>query len=382
MNTSEKEKTYTQTPKLNNKNQLSTGNLFLDKLISGVSLGTIILLIEDDPSSIYESLLKYFIAEGIIKKQKIFYYYNNENSNQNIIEALPYKSTQVESIINAKRVNETKSNEMRIAWRYENIKYSTMLEDIVKSSEYVFDLSRQLQETYLIDKNKSLIKKNFIGEKVIMNDDNNNVNDNEKNQNKNENDYQQNPIDYLRELTQGIIKDYQSFTEDIEEDEIRICRFVAPNLFLNDSNANKDFHTEEFITKFKVQLNCLKNVIRSTNGILFVTLNKDFVSNEIYKLLFYFSDYVFTLKSFTMDPQKMEDYDGLFYINKLPRVCNMKTIELETDTYGVIVEKRKLVIEKIDIGLEIDRNTKVKEKDLPASQAMCGQEKYKKDFEF
>lgn len=356
-------------PKIRNKNLLSSGNLFLDKLISGISLGTMVLLVEDDPSSIYESFLKYFIAEGIINKQKIFYYYHNENSNQNIMDALPYKSTQVESIINAKRVNEnkSKSNEMRIAWRYENIKYSTMLEDIVKSSDYIFDLSRQLQDTYLTDKNKSLIKKNLIENKMK-------INDKEKEQ--------FSPINYLEDLTQGIIKDYQNYTEDCEEDEVRICRFIAPNLFMDDSNANKDFNSEEFIVKLKAQLLALKNVVRSVNGILYITLNKEFLNSEIYKLMFYFSDYVFSLKSFTLDPQKMEDYDALFYINKLPRVCNMKTIELETDTYGVIVEKRKLVIEKIDIGLEIDRNTKVKEKDLPASQAMCGQEKYTKNFEF
>ena len=45
----------------------------------------------------------------------------------------------------------------------------------------------------------------------------------------------------------------------------------------------------------------------------------------------------------------------------------MKSTDLETDTYGLIVEKRKIIIEKIDIGLEIVRNTKVKEKDLPTS---------------
>ena len=60
----------------------------------------------------------------------------------------------------------------------------------------------------------------------------------------------------------------------------------------------------------------------------------------------------------------------------------MKSTDLETDTYGLIVEKRKIIIEKIDIGLEIDRNTKVKEKDLPTSQAICGQEKYSKNYEF
>lgn len=362
MNSSNKEASNEpKTSKTKNKNYISSGNLFLDKLTGGLSLGSLAIIVEDSPSSIYESFLKYFIAEGVVNSQKCFFYYNNQTSYENIINNLPYKSTQVESILNAKRVNDSKSTEMKIAWRYENIKYSNILDEIIKSTDYIFDLSRHLQETYLIDKNKDILTKTLI----------------ENNQ------LECSGVEYLHALTQNIIKDYQIVTNDIQEDEIRIARFVVSNLFSDDCYAYSKDVTNEYINKIKLQLSVLKNVVRSINGVLVMTLNKDFLNEEIFKLIFYFSDYVFSLKSFIVDPQKLEDYDGLFYINKLPRICNMKTSsELETDTYGIIVEKRKIIIEKIDIGAEIDRNTKVKEKDLPASQAICGQEKYSKNYEF
>jgi hypothetical protein len=324
------------------KDFLSSGNLFLDKIVGGLSLGTIVLLVEDTPSTMYESFIKYFIADGIINQQKCFFY---NASNSTIHKNLPYKSTQVESILNAKRVNDTK--EMKIAWRYENIQYSNLLDEILKSTDYIFDLSRELQDIYLNDKNKGMLI-----DKQIQSEGNN----------------------ILEEINMNIIKDYQDYASGLSEDEVKHCRIVIPNLFQND--------TIDDMSKLKVNLNVLKNLARSINGIVYITLNKEFMKTKVYNTIEYFSDYAFELKSFIIDPQRLEDYDGLFYVRKLPRICTLKLRDLETDTYGLIVEKRKVVIEKIDIGVEVDRNTKVKEKDIPASQAICGQEKYSKNYEF
>jgi hypothetical protein len=340
---------------LKNKNHLSSGNLFLDKIIGGISLGTIVLLNEDDPSNMYEHLIKYFIAEGIINENKIFLYYSDEKTATDIIQNLPYKSVQVDSILNAKRVMDSKTSDIKIAWRYENIQYSNLLEDIAKSSEYIFDLSRQLQDIYLIDKNKDIIKQTQITPSFP---------------------------DNLNEINTNIIKDYQNFTSTLGEDEIKFCRIVIPNLFSNDYNVSKKNIDKKILNELKIKLTIIKNLARSINGIVYLTVNKNFLNKDVYNLLNYFSDYVFSLKSFTLDPEKLQDYDGLLYINKLPRLTTLKTTLMETDTYGVIMEKRKMIIEKIDIGVEVDRNTKVKEKDITASQAICGQEKYSKNYEF
>jgi hypothetical protein len=340
-----------------NKNFLSSGNLFLDKIIGGFNLGSIVLLVEDSPTEIYQNFLKYFIAEGVVNEQKIFFYYSDEKIQNEILKNLPYKSTQVEAILNAKKVNESKSSkstEMKIAWRYENIQYSNVLEDLTKSSSYIFDLSRQLQDTYLIDKNKNLIHEAKIegeGDMILT----------------------------LDNFTKNFVRDYQNFASGLAEDEVKYARIIFPNLF---TNFSSDDDKENLIKNLKLRLLALRNIARSVNGVIYLTVNKEFMDKNIFNLLIYFSDYVFSLKSFLLDAQKLQDYDALFYINKLPRICSFKTVEMETDTYGILTEKRKMVIEKIDIGVEIDRNTKVKESDITASQAMCGQEKYSKNYEF
>jgi len=335
-----------------NKNYQSTGNLFMDHLIGGISIGTIVLMIEDTPTKIHESFLKYFMAEGIVKEQKVYLYSSNSNTRQNLTN-LPYKSTQVDTILNSKRANETKQGEIKIAWRYENINYSNAIEDIVKSTDYIFDLSRTLQDNYTSINNYTLT--------ILEAKDG---------------------IDFLKQIIDNISNDYTKYTSNLKEEEIKYSRFIIPNLFENVSFKDNS----KTILDLKVYLNVLKNLARSINGIIYITVSKEYLMKNIFNLIYYYSDYVFSLQSFLMNNQKLEEYDALFTIKKLPKICILKShVDLDTDTYGVIVEKKKIVIEKVDIGPEIDRNTKVKEKDvkdMPTSQAICGQEKYSKNFEF
>ena len=339
---------------LYNKNYISTGNLFFDKVLSGLSIGTIVLLIEDSPTKLYEYVIKYMISEGLVNNQKVFYLHSNPKS-LDLLSSLPYKSSAVDSILNSKKGSDNKSGEMKIAWRYENIKYANVLEELAKNSSYIFDLSRQLQDEYIND--HSLIKVQ------IDSSDNLDI--------------------VFKQINENIIKRYSDLYGKIEEEENKIIvKFIVPNLLDNFLGTYSSINENQL----KTQLQVMKNLARSMNGIIVLTISSESLAISQYFSLFkYFSDYVFSIKSFLLDTQKLEDYDGLITINKMPRLLSLKAVELETDTYGLILEKKKLIIEKIDIGPEIDRNTKVKEKDksneITASQAMCSS-KHSKDYEF
>lgn len=339
---------------LHNKNYISTGNLFFDKVVSGLSIGTIVLFIEDSPTKLHELLIKYMISEGLVSKQKVFYMHSSPKS-LDLLSTLPYKSSAVDSILNSKKGSDNKSGEMKIAWRYENIKYSNVLEEIAKNSSYIFDLSRQLQDEYNND--KSLIKVGIDARDGLEN--------------------------VLKQINDNIINRYSNLCGNIQENAEKVyVKFIIPNLLENFSESYSTVSENQL----KVQLNVMKNLARSINGIIVLSISSEKLVIPQYLSLFkYFADYVFTIKSFLLEHQKLEEYDGLFTVIKMPRLLSLKAIELETDTYGLILEKKKLIIEKIDIGPEIDRNTKVKEKDLAsdvtASQAMCSS-KHSKDYEF
>jgi archaellum biogenesis ATPase FlaH len=323
-----------------NKQILSSGNPFLDKIFNGgFQLGSIILLLEDSPTKLYYQFLKYGIAEGIISGDRIMFYYGNKSTFEEVYNNLPYKSSQVENILNSQPVKVTDANEDNInshkAWRYENINYTNLIGELSKNLKYIFDLNRPLQDNL-----KLSIKKELIVTKHIDFFKKNEI------------------LPFINE----IVDDFENLSQEEKNntEEIIYNRIYITN-FLEFADMKKINYTEIYKA-----LTALKNLARSLNGFVFITLNKELLDNKIYNLLQYISDYVLKIKPLLMvpDKEKVSNYDAIFHIDKFNWINNIKPLDIETNIYGIIKDKRKVIIEKIDIGVEIDRNTKVKQSDL------------------
>ena len=317
--------------------KLSSGNPFLDHLLSGgFPLSTIVLFIEDAPTKLYQSFLKYSIAQGVTDDNKVFFYHFNRMIYDAVIEALPYQSTQVDAILNSKTKEAStanSNNEMKIAWRYENINYTNLISSVSKNLKFIFDLSRKLQDNFTTS----------------------------------------NPIHSGSEKNLGgavakFVDEYQNFASS--QDKETFTRLIIPNLF--------QYQPKENINMINSQLLNLKSISRSINGVTILTMNREFVDKKIVKLVESISDYIFSIKGLAMvsEKEKVGDYDGIFYIEKRPALCAIKPLEIETDMYGVLRDKRKIVVEKIDIGVEVDRNTKVKESDIENNKEIKKNVKY------
>ena len=294
---------------------LSSGNPFLDSILQGgFQIGSTILFTEDFPSKLSDIFFKYSISESLINNHFILYYSQSKNSLK-----LFYKSTQIENILNSKNIQK---EEMKIAWRYENINYYNLIKEFNKNLKYIFDISREIQEN-LYNKNQIKIEKiNYENLNNFMNIIIKDINNIEENNNKKNN----------------IIK---IFIDDFLE-------------FVNDFNYNE-------IKTFLINLKCIGKCL---NGNIFININSNF-NKKILNLIKEFTDYNFYIKPlfFLSEKEKISDYDAIFSIKKLPRINNLNNnnINIECDNFGIIKDKRKIIIEKIDIGVEIDRNTKIKE---------------------
>ena len=323
-----------------NKQILSSGNPFLDKIFNGgFQLGSIILLLEDSPTKLYYQFLKYGIAEGIISGDRIMFYYGNKSTFEEVYNNLPYKSSQVENILNSQPVKVSDAKEDNInshkAWRYENINYTNLIGELSKSLKYIFDLNRPLQDNL-----KLSIKKDLIVTKHIDFFKKNEI------------------LPFINE----IVDDFENLSQEEKNntEEIIYNRIYITN-FLEFADMKKINYTEIYKS-----LTALKNLARSLNGFIFITVNKELLDNKIFNLLQYISDYVLKIKPLLMvpDKEKVSNYDAIFHIDKFNWINNIKPLDIETNIYGIIKDKRKVIIEKIDIGVEIDRNTKVKQSDL------------------
>ena len=295
---------------------LSSGNPFLDNILQGgFQIGSTILFTEDFPSKLSDIFFKYSISESLINNHFILYYSQSKNSLK-----LFYKSTQIENILNSKNIQK---EEMKIAWRYENINYYNLIKEFNKNLKYIFDISREIQEN-LYNKNQIKIEK----------------------------------INYenLNDFMNIIIKDINNIEENNNNNNVNIIKIFIDDFleFCNDFNYNE-------IKTFLINLKCIGKCL---NGNIFININSNF-NKKILNLIKEFTDYNFYIKPlfFLSEKEKISDYDAIFSIKKLPRINNLNNnnINIECDNFGIIKDKRKIIIEKIDIGVEIDRNTKIKE---------------------
>ena len=324
-----------------NKQFLSSGNPFLDHIFGGgFQLGSIVLLIEDIPTKLYYHFLKYNIAEGIVSGDKILFYYGNKTTYEEVYNNLPYKSTQVENILNSHqiKVNDPKEkqndNSLQIAWRYENINYTNLIGDLTKSLKYIFDLSRPLQDNF---KNPAINKGNIIAKHIDF--------------------FKQTEI---LPIINDIISDFQNFSLEESTNDNNYRRIILSNFFEFFDEKKGNFN------EIYMALLALNSMARSLNGYVCITVNKELISKKLFNLLQYISDYVLRIRPLLMvdEKEKVSNYNAIFHIEKVNWINNIKPLDIETNIYGIIKDKRKIIIEKIDVGVEIDRNTKVKECDL------------------
>ena len=324
-----------------NKQILSSGNPFLDKIFNGgFQLGSIILLLEDTPTKLYQQFLKYGLAEGIISGDRILFYYSDKSTFEEVYNNLPYKSTQVENILNSQPVkivdSKEKENNLKIAWRYENINYTNLIGELSKSLKYIFDLNRPLQDNLKVS-----IKKELVITKQI---------------------------DYFKKkelmpFINEIVEDFQNISEEGNNNDKE--NIIYNRIYITNFLEYIDLKKMNYNEIYKALL-ALKNMARSINGFVFITLNKDLLEKKIYNLIQYISDYIFRIRPLLLvpDKEKVSNYDAIFHIDKFNWINNIRPLDIETNIYGIIKDKRKVVIEKIDIGVEIDRNTKIKQSDL------------------
>ncbi len=293
-----------------NKQFLSCGNPFLDKIFNGgFQIGSIVLLLEDIPTKLYYNFLKYNIAEGIISGDKILFYYGNKNTYDEVYNNLPYKSTQVENILNSQQIKSKENdnnNSLKIAWRYENINYTNLIGDLSKNLKYIFDLSRPLQDTFktsAINKGNIITKYiDFFKQKEILPFVNDIVNE-FQNLGSEQNNEDNNTMSYSR----IIISDFFEFFDEKQ------CNY----------------------NEIYIALNALKNMARSLNGYMFITINKEFMSTKLFNLLQYISDYVLRIRPLLMvdEKEKVSNYDAIFHIEKFNWINNIKSLDIETNIY-------------------------------------------------
>ncbi|KAL5286261.1 ELP4 family protein [Megaselia abdita] len=312
----------------------STGNPSLDHILGGgVQIGSL-LLIEEDPHVVYSKVLaKYFLAEGVVSKQSLFFG-SLDDEPEDLLKKLP-KPVEEDS-----NTSSETSPDMRIAWRYNDLPQVNSEQGGQKIGHH-FNILEQMSSEDLKESDISTWSKGSFSE-------------------------------LIKKLAQKV--------KTVKEDSVlRICltSLGSPLWYSENLEFSKD------ILKF---LTILRAILRTYNTIAFVTIPMGLLEKIDEKLvprIRNLADYSIQLDSFAGTDREtvpaFKEYNGILNIRKLSALNTLTAFNPETTDLAFKLRRKKFVIEKFHLPPEL-QDAENPQDDIVPSLSCGGSGKKSLDF--
>jgi len=344
---------------------VSTGLHELDEILGGgVAVGTVLLVEEDRHTSFYSNLMKYFLSEGLAVEHAVhFINADDETEQKKFLENLPRNLTlerqeeeeqlqQKEQEGEKDQTSATQHKGMTIAWQYEKyltspstsasstsaIKHGSLKAKTVRSFCHSYDLNRPIKPSSSLEaKNLTTFSINKLPKDTL---------------------YQ----DLYKNLYSLISSDFKSDIPDKTKQRnilrIGIQSIASPLWTFGSENEQRN------LLQF---LHALRGVLRSSLAICIITIPTQLHSPSLIRKVEHMSDTVVRFESFAGSGVAVSDafseYDGQFFVVKLPRLNSLVSHLPETLNYIFKLGRRKLHIEIPHLGPAETRSTKDKSAD-------------------
>ncbi|XP_058800743.1 elongator complex protein 4 isoform X2 [Phymastichus coffea] len=335
---------------------ISSGIPSLDHFIGGgLPIGSILLIEEDTYSTYSKVMYKYFIAEGIVNNHLVFVA-TQETLPSEIVSELPA----VEEESHTLKESSIKDEEMKIAWRYQNMKiFDSGPKDSSVFGHY-YDLTKRMSEDTLNKANVEL----WDGENVQC-----------------QHSIFENTgyMDLLLSIEKAITSGQFLVSQTPEKRNIlRIAiQSLGSRLWLSDSEDQ----TQKDLLKFLYMLRALLRESFTVAMITVPTLNFDEMSDVVQRVE-HLSDIVVGLESFAGSSKEanpiFKDYHGLLHVKKLPAFNTLIHQDVLYSDLAFKLRRKKFLIEVLHLPPEFGDSAQ-REQD---EQVVCssGSSKHKLDF--
>uniref|UniRef100_A0A1Q3G1X0 Elongator complex protein 4 n=1 Tax=Culex tarsalis TaxID=7177 RepID=A0A1Q3G1X0_CULTA len=313
---------------------LSSGNPSLDHVFGGgFPIGSVIAIEEDKYANYSRVLTKYFLAEGLMNNHSIFLASLEEDPVQ-LMKKLP---TPVEDSEQDKPQKAQTPEEMRIAFRYNNLSVVDLEQKPSTQIGHFFDLSKQIEESELAKHDITYWDGSAVEtsepSKLFTNSC------------------------YQTLLTAIHAKSRQpqfdpANTDVKEKNLLRICLNSVGSPLWYDQNFPQD------IVLF---LTLLKSIVRNTLSCCLVTLPTHLFHHladpRLYERLIDQTDFCIRLESFAGSDREtnpaFKEYHGLLDLVKLSALNSLAAFVPETRDLAFKLRRRKFVIEKLHLPPEL-----------------------------
>jgi len=340
---------------------ISSGLPDLDEIFGGGLIMSTLMLVEEDIFSRYAvTLMKYFIAEGVVCHHDIFLA-ADENS-KSFIENLPSLSSSSYTLSTPATQTTEDKNEpsLKIAWQYQKYlldEKSTMVRSAAAIKQqsvwcHTFDLSRKM-------KTSDLRQCNITTFDVALPDEN--VQRTKMTTYRAEETTHSSPLEkkckeLYNALNRTINAHNRSMMTNGQSNVLRIgIQSFGSTLWGTDSNST---HNSPLL----LFLHALKGLLRQTLAVCMITLPHHLFEPTFLKKIYHICDSVVTFEAFNDSMKEVgeafRDHVGLFHIRKIPFRLNSLSGHLpEQLVYTFRMKRKKLWIEKIHLPPEISRTT-------------------------
>ncbi|XP_014210542.1 elongator complex protein 4 [Copidosoma floridanum] len=340
---------------------VSTGIPSLDQFIGGgLPIGSILLLEEDAYNTYSKIMFKYFIAEGIVNNHSIFLA-SQDTKPSNILSDLPAPvSTEVPQ---AKSISTDKNDEMKIAWRYQNMKVCDSSSKDVSVFGHYYDLTKTMESATLdgADVTKwdgeNIELKSVVFENQVY-------------------------MDLLLSIEKTIKEGNFFVSQEVKKRNIlRICiSSLGSRLWLCDSEEQTNKDLLKFLYMFRT-------LLRESFTVAILTVpvhNYNDHSTGVIQRIEHLSDVVIGIESFVGSTKEtnpvFKDYHGLLHIKKLPAFNTLVCHELLFSDLAFKLRRKKFLVEVLHLPPELGDTTQREQDEVPTVGCGKSSSGHKLDF--
>lgn len=345
-------------PSLHNNQLLISGGIpSLDNLIGGgFAVGTVVLIEEDRYGSYSKTMLKYFLAEGVMNKHELFLC-SSDMKPQAILNELPGPLVD-DPVTQIGQITE-RSDDMKIAWRYQNLPQVQSSASGVKFGHY-YDLTKNMEPSLLQNTNKTLLQPGS--------------NTRNKSGRLMKHQYAEVLCSIHQTITNG------NFGTGTPHQQRNILRIALHSLGSPQWGYNMKTADIPSLCRFMYALRAL---MRTAYAVCMVTVPAHiFQDTSLPKYLRHLSDLALCLESFAGSKLEknpaFKEYHGLFHLLKLPRLNSLSCHMPDTMDLAFKLRKKKFMIEKLHLPPELSETVARTQED---DNVACGTSKNNKlDF--
>ncbi|XP_012061779.1 PREDICTED: elongator complex protein 4 [Atta cephalotes] len=343
-------------PSLRNSQLLiSTGIPSLDSSIGGgLPIGSIFLIEEDKYGFYAKTVLKYFMAEGIVVSQPVLIASQDVQSSH-LVSGLPAV------IDNSEEHTKTTNNEdepMKIAWRYQKMKVVDSTPMGGQIFGHYYDLTKQMQKNFL---EHADIKQWEFNEEMTLNENSSHT-------------FKNAAYTDLLCTVEKTLRDGQYFLSETPEQKTKkILRIAIHSLGSRLWLSDTEKYSDSDLLKF---LYCFRALLRNSYAVGIVTIPvNNFNSNFAIERIEHISDIAIRLESFAGSAKALnplyKEYHGLLHIKKLCALNGLSHGNSQHRDLAFKLRRKKFLIEILHLPPEFEDTSQREQDDTVTSGIGC-----------